>query len=123
MVSLPAFGRVCQRAVLLVASLDVCQQRSLCFRIGNTELVSTLEHQVLQIVCQTSSLGRVVLRTGTHDDECLDAGFLIIDTEIDLQSVLQRIDTRLQRIAIDRLVFILTATCQQQHADEHYWQP
>ena len=35
---------VCQRAILLVAGLDVCQQGSFCFRVCHTIFIGTLEH-------------------------------------------------------------------------------
>ena len=61
MVSLTTLCRVCQRTILLVAGLNISQQWSLGLGISNPKPFSTLEHQVLQIVCQASSLGRVVL--------------------------------------------------------------
>ena len=48
-------------AISLIASLDVGKQRSLGSGIGNTEMIGTLEHEVLQIVSKTCGFGRVVL--------------------------------------------------------------
>ena len=60
-VGLAALLGISQCTVLLVASLNVSQQRSFSLRVGHTILVGSLEHQVLQIVCQACRLRRVVL--------------------------------------------------------------
>ena len=62
---------------------------------------------MLQIVCQTGRLGRVVLRTCTHSDVSLNARLLFVNREIDLQTVVEGIDARLHGVAVH--TFVVTA--------------
>ena len=76
MISLLTRLRVCQLAISLITLFYLCQQRSLCLRVVRTKLLSALEHQVLQIMRQTSGLCGVVLRARTYCDVSLDTWFL-----------------------------------------------
>ena len=62
----------------LVALLYLVEQRGLCLMVVRTKLIGALEHEVLQIVCQTSGLRRIVLRTSPHGDKRLQPRLLII---------------------------------------------
>ena len=64
---------------------------------------------MLKVVSKTCSLCRVVLTTHTHRDNGLNSRLLLIYREIDLQSVVKRIDASTERIALDLLVAILRA--------------
>ena len=79
--------RVGQLAVDLVALFYLVEQGSLCSGVVGTKLLSTFEHQMLQIVGQTGSLCRVVLGTRAHSDVGLDTGLLFVNTQINLQPV------------------------------------
>ena len=107
MISLLASLRIGQLAISLVAFLNLLQIRSLSLRVGHTEVIRTLEHQMLQVVSQTCGLCRVVLGTRTHSDIRLDTRFFLVDAEINLQSVLQRVDTGLGHIALHLFIVIL----------------
>ena len=94
-ISHTALLRVGQGAIRLISSLYIVKQRTFSLRISHTEMVRTLEHKMLQIVSQPRSLSRVILRTCPHSYIRLQTRFLLIDRQIHLQSVLQRIDTGL----------------------------
>ena len=113
MVGLLTLCRVGQLAISFVALLNLVEQRLLGSRIGSTELLGALEHQVLQIMGETRCLSRVVLRTRTHGDIRLNTGFLLVYREIHLQAVIERIDTCLRDIARYRLVMIVFSLCPQ----------
>ena len=112
-VGLTALGRICQRAILLITSLNIGQQGGFGLGVGNTELVGTLEHQMLQIVSQTRCLSRVVLGTRTNGNESVQTGFLLVHTEVHLQTIVEGIDTCLRQVALDLFVLVLTAGSQQ----------
>ena len=107
MVGLLALLRIGHQAVLLVALLDILQERSLCLGIIGPELLGALEHQVLQIVSKSRSLSGVVLRTGTYRDVSLDTWFLSVYGEIHLQAIVEGIDSRLHHVARYGLVLVL----------------
>ena len=88
MIGLFTLVRVCKQTIALIACLDVVQQRSLCFRIGRTEVGGTFKHQVLQIVGQTSSFCRIVFRARPYSDKGLETRFLIVHGEINLQTII-----------------------------------
>ena len=103
---------VSEFAILLVTLLYIVQKRCLSLRIGSAKAIGTLEHQMFQIVGQTCGLCGIILRTRTHGDIGLNARLLVIHTEIDLQPILQRIDTRLHGVVLHLLVLVLrTANC------------
>ena len=104
---LAALFGVGDEAILLVASLNVVQQRSLGGGIGDTKLVGSLEHQVLQIVCQTRCLCRIVLRTRADSNERLDTGLLFVDGEIHLQTIVEGVDARLRHITLEGLILVI----------------
>ena len=107
-VGLAACLGVGQLTVGLVALLYLGKQGGLSLGIVRSVLLCALEHEVLQIVCQTGGLGRVVLSASTYGDVRLDTWLVLIDTQIDLQSVLQRVDTRVHRVARHRLIVLCT---------------
>ena len=98
-----------QLAVGLEALFDLIEQGSLGGAVAGAELLGTLEHQVFQVVGQTRGLGRIVARTGLHGDVCLDARFVLVDGEEDLQAVLQRVDTGLHGVALHGFIVLLVA--------------
>ena len=119
---LPTQFRVGDEAILLVACLDIVQQRGFGLGVGDTKLISALEHQVFQIVSQTRCLGRVVLRSCTHSDEGLDARLLLVDGEIHLQTVVEGVNARLRHIALKGLILVvfgLSTHSERQEAGNH----
>ena len=79
------------------------------------EVGSAFEHQVLQVMGQSRCLGRVVARSCAHGDVRLDAGLLVVDAQIDRQTVFQRVDTGLHRVVGHTLVSVaLGRGCRSQ---------
>ena len=102
-------------AILLVALLNLVEQRSLGLGVGSAELSGALEHQVLQIMRKTGCLGRIVLRARAHGNISLYARFFLVDGEIDLQTIIKSIDTRLHGVALHP--FIVAILAGEQTAD------
>ncbi len=102
-----AFVGVGRGAVDLEQTLDLVEHRTLGLVILGAERLGALEHQVLEIVRQTGRFERIVLRTHAHGDVGLDAGRLPVHGHVDLQSVVQRVDTAMQRIVGDLLIAVL----------------
>ena len=116
-----ALSLVLGLAIDLEQLLNLVEQRLLGLVVLRAELLRTLEHQVLEVVSQTGCLGRVVLTTHANSDVGLDSGLLVADRHIYLQTVIQRIDTGLSRIALDALVSVLRSASRKQHSrhDRH----
>ena len=91
-------------AVNLEELFDLVEQGLLGFVVARAELLGALEHQMLEIVGQTGRFARVVLAADFHGDVGFDARFCLIDAHIDFQSVIQRVDTGLERVVLDRFV-------------------
>ncbi len=109
-----ALLRVGRAAVDLEELFDLVEQRLLGGVVLRAEPLGALEHQMLEVVGQTGRLDRVILRAHPHGDIGLDARLLAVDRHVDLQSVVERVDAGLQRIARDALVLVLAAGRQQQ---------
>ena len=116
-VSLLTRIRIRQLAIGLIALFDLCEQRGLCLRVVRAELLRTLEHQVFQVVGQTCRFRRVILRTCTYSDECLDTRFLRVYREIYLQTVVEGIDARLHHIPRNSLILVILGLCT--HPEHH----
>ncbi len=106
-VFLAAKLRVADEPIFLVSTLDVVQIRLFGSRIGDAELVGSLEHQVFQIVSQARGLGRIVLRAGADGDVGLNTRFLRVHRQVDLQPVVERVDTRLHQVSVHGLVLVV----------------
>ena len=106
-VSLLTRIRIRQLAISLIALFNLCEQRGLSLGVIRTKLFRALKHQVLQVVSQSCRFRRVILRTCTYSDECLDAWFLRVYREIYLQTVVEGIDARLHLIARHCFILIL----------------
>ena len=116
-----ALSLVIGLAINLEQLLNLVEQRLLGLVVLRTELLRTLEHQVLEVVSQTGCLGGVVLTTHANSDVGLDSGLLVADRHIYFQTVIERIDTGLSRIALDALVSVLRSASREQHSrhDRH----
>ena len=68
---------------------------------------------MLEVVCQAGRLGRVVLATHIDRYHGLDARFFVIDTQIDLEAVVQCIDACGGGVAGHGLILVLR-TCRRQ---------
>ena len=106
MIEALALCRVCHGAIMLVTALYVVKVRLLLGCVRRTENIRSLKHQVLKVMCKTRCLGRVVARAGAHGDVSLDARLLLVDRQINLQSVRQGVDACLHRVALHGLVVV-----------------
>ena len=94
-------------AVNFKGLFDLVEQRLLYFIIHRAEMIGSLEHQVFEVVSQTGSFGRVIFTTHTHGDVGLDARFVLVDSHVHFQAVVQRVDARLERVVGNSLVAVL----------------
>ena len=104
MVQVQAGLRVRQGAVHLEQAVDGREHRLLGLVILRAELFGALEHHVLQVVGETGVVGRVVLAARADGHVGLDAGLVLVDGHVHGQAVLQGVDPRIERIALDGLV-------------------
>ena len=79
MVSLLALCWIGEFAISLIAAGYLVEVWLLLGGIDGTKLLGAFEHQVLQIVSQTSSLGRVITRTCFYSDVDLQARLLLVN--------------------------------------------
>ena len=116
-----ALSLVLGLAIDLEELLDLIEHRFLGSVILRTERLRTLEHQVLEVVSQTGGLRGVVLTTHAHSDVGLDTRLLVANRHINFQTVIERIDTGLSRIALDALVSVFRSASREQHSryDRH----
>ena len=98
-VHLQPLGRVGDGAVLLEEVLDLVQHRLFGRIVAGAELLAALEHQVLEVVGETSGFVRIVLAAGAHRDESLDAGLFLVHGHIYLEPVVEGINQALHGIA------------------------
>ena len=118
-VGLTACLGVGQFAILLVAACDIVKIRLLSSRVGGTEQLGALEHQMLQIMGQTCCLGRVVARTSAHSYISLNAGLLVVHRQINLQSVVECVDAGLHHIArYSGVLVVFSPTADGKHHQE-----
>ena len=101
-----AFRLVSGCTIDLEQTLNLIKQRLLSLVVLSSELVSTLEHQMLKVVRQTCRLGRVILRAYTHGNHRLQTRLLLVYRHIDLQSVFECIYAGSGLIALYALVAI-----------------
>ncbi len=113
-----ALSRIGRCTIKLIERIDGIEVRNLFLVIGSTIRLRTLEHDVLLVVRQTRGLQRIVLSTGTHGDKRLDLRFLFVLTQINGKSVIQCVDTRLQRITFYSTIRILLAGAHQSHCSQ-----
>ena len=113
-----ALGLVGGLAVNLEETFDLVKHRFLRGVVRSAELLRAFEHQVLEVVGQTGGLGRVVLSADADGDVGLDAGRLLIDAHVDLQSIRKGVDPRFHRIARYRFVLVLAARRGEQSHDD-----
>ena len=102
-------------AVNLKQCLNLVQHRLFLGIVLRTKTFRALEHKVLEVMRQTRCLGRVVLAAHTNRDVGLDARRFLVDSQIDFQTVVQRVDTALHGIAFHCLVASFFATRYHQH--------
>ena len=78
-ISLLALCRVGQLAVALISASDFVEIRLFLGMVCGSELLGSLEHQMLQIVGKTGCFGRVVSGTCLHCDVCLQTRLFLVD--------------------------------------------
>ena len=111
-----AFGFVGSLAIDLESLFDLVEQGLFSFVVHGAEVVGALEHQVFEVVGQTGGFGGVVLAAHAYGNVSLDARFVLVDGHVHFQAVVQRVDTRLERVVGNCLVAVLrlrTATQAQ----------
>ena len=106
-VSLLTSLRISQFAIGLITLFDLIEQGFLSRIVVRTKLLGTLEHQVLQIMRQTSGLCRIILRSRSYCNIRLNTGFLLIHAQIHLQPIIQGIDARLHHISWHNFILII----------------
>ena len=97
--------------------LDLVQQRFLGFVVRGSEIGRSLEHQVLEVVCQTGCLGGIVFAAYAHGNIGLDTRLVLIDGHVQSQAVGQRVHQRLGRVVGYRLVLI--TVCRSSECGQH----
>ena len=102
-----AFGGICGVVIDLVQSFDFLQLHLFFGPVEGAEFGGSLEHQVFEVVWQTSGFGGVVLATHTHGDEGLDAGFVLVDGHEDLQTVVQSVMDYVHRVVLVGLFLVI----------------
>ena len=108
-----ALGFVGGLAIDLELLFNLVQQRFLGLVVLRAEVRGALEHQVFEVVGQAGGFGGVVLAAHAYGDVGLDARFVLVDTHVDLQAVVQGVDTCLQRVIGHGLVLILRGAAPQ----------
>ena len=109
-------------AIHLEECLYLVEQGFLFSIVLCAEALRALEHQVLEIVSQPRSFGRVVLTTHAHRDVGLYARSLLVHGQVHLQSIVEGVDTALHRVAVDCLVATLRVTRGEQKSHHRYRQ-
>ena len=69
------------------------EQRTFCFIVLCTEVCGSFKHQVFKVVCQTGGFRRVILSAHAYGNVGLDTRSLFVYGHIDLQSIVQCVDT------------------------------
>ena len=117
-------------AINLILSLDAVKQWFLLLIILCAEAGGTLEHQMFQIVGKACTFGRIIPGAGTNSHIGLDAGFIGIDSKINLQTIFQGVDVCGQGVISQHRFFLgagvmarlassqdnAEAECHSQHA-------
>ena len=120
-VSLLALSRVGEFAVALISAGNLVEIWLLLGVVGGAEFLGTLEHQVLQIMCKTSSLGRIVSRARLHCDVSLQARLLLVHRHIHLQSVVEGIDAGFHGITrYGGVMIVLGCGVEASHQDSRH---
>jgi len=114
-----ALGLVGGLAVNLEETFDLVEHRFLRGVVRGAELLRAFEHQVFEVVRQTRGLRGVVLAADLHGDIGLDAGRLLVYAHVDFQSVVERVDAGVQRIARHRFVLVLGTSRGQHRCDDY----
>ena len=96
-------------AIDLEEFLDLVEERFFLRIVRRSELFRALEHQVFEIVGETGGLLRVVLAADLHGDVRVDARLVLVDDHINLQTVVQSVDTGVRRVALDGFVLVFAA--------------
>ena len=101
-----AFG-VGRCAIELIEGVDSQEVRTLRLIIGSTITLSALEHDMLLVVGETCRFERIVLRSCADHDIRQDLRFLFVLGQIDRETVIEGIDTRLERVSLYGTIGIL----------------
>ena len=90
--------------VLLEQLFNLVKQRLLLLPVLGAEVFGTLEHEVLEVVGQSGSFGWVELAARPGGDCHLDFRCLPVDGHVHLQTVVQSVDARVNRVVRDGFV-------------------
>ena len=101
MIGVLALCRVSERAIVFITSLNFVEIRLLIGVVCGAKLLCSLEHQMLQVVCQACSFGRIIARSRADYNVGLQSRLLFVDTHVDFQAVVKGVDARLHRVTFD----------------------
>ena len=96
--------------VSFVESLDFVEHGLFRDVILGSELRCSLEHDVFEVVGESGGLSRVVLSAGSHGDGGLDSGLVVVDHEIDAESIVERADFHVPRVAFNALIVVFVGS-------------
>ena len=99
-------GTIVKHTIDLEKVLNLLDILLFLLPVGGTEAMGALEHHVFQIMGKTRGLGGVVLATGTHSHIGLNTRRFLIDAQKDLQPVVERIFSHLERVVGVGLVLV-----------------
>ena len=91
-------------AVGLEELFDLVQHGLFGLIVARSELLRSLEHQVLEVVGEAGGLRRVVLAADLDSDIGLDARLILIDGHVELEPVVQGVDLCSERIALHAFI-------------------
>ena len=99
-------GAIVKHTIDLEKVLNLLDILLFLLPVGGAEAMGAFEHHVLQIVCQTSGFGGVVLAASAHCHIGLNTRRLLIDAQKDLQTVVERVFAHLERVIGIGLVLV-----------------
>ena len=117
MVELLAAVGVFLLAIHLKTGTYIIEQRFLLGVVGCAEMCGAFKHQMLEIMGKSRCLGRVVAASGANCNICLNTRFLLVDGHIYLHAVVEGINSRLHKIALNCLIPVVLCLCRQKESN------
>ncbi len=101
-----ALSGISRAAIGLIEILDLIQIGFFLCIIERAKFVGALEEEMFEVMREAGRIRRIVLAAGTDGNHRLNARLRLVDTEIDRQPVLQRVNASAERIARDGHVLV-----------------
>ena len=76
--------------------------------VTRSELLSSLEHKVFEIMRESGGLRRIVLASDLDRNVGLDSRSFLVDAHVDLKAIVKRVNPCVHRIVLDRLILFRT---------------